>query len=352
MRATQFALAILLVLFVTTAWTPAAHGYTLWTANGVSFCTATGNQHNIQMVGDDAGCVIITWEDERSGLGDIYAQRINADGDTLWTADGVPICNVEYNQYYPQLVGDNSGGAIITWGDYRNGTDDNIYAQRVDANGDTLWPANGVAICTAIGNQESPQLVGDNSGGAIIAWADYRGGNWDIYSRRVHANGNPLWTFNGVAICTAVANQHYLRLVGDNSGGAIIAWEDDRNGLSDIYAQRVDANGNPLWTANGVVICTAANYQFDPQIVGDGSGGAIITWRDSRLGVSNYDIYAQRVDTDGNALWLGNGVAICTATDDQTNPQISTDGSGGAIITWRDSRLGVSNYDIYAQRVD
>ncbi|MFB3896657.1 MAG: hypothetical protein ACE14V_10185, partial [bacterium] len=42
---------------------------------------------------------------------------------------------------------------------------------------------------------------------------------------------------------------------------------------------------------------TATNNQYYPILVSDGSGGAIIAWQDYRNG--NYDIYAQSVTTDG-----------------------------------------------------
>ena len=69
------------------------------------------------------------------------------------------------------------------------------------------------------------------------------------------------------------------------------------------------------WTADGVALCTAANDQINPQIVSDGSGGAIITWQDYRGG--NYDIYAQRVNASGAVQWTADGVAVCTAAYDQ-----------------------------------
>ncbi len=97
-------------------------------------------------------------------------------------------------------------------------------------------------------------------------------------------------------------------------------------------------------------VCTASNNQRYPAIVSDGSGGTIITWTDSRSG-SNYDIYAQRVDPSGVPQWTANGVAVCTAFDDQYDPVIVSDGAGGAIITWTDYRSGTSE-DIYAQRVN
>jgi hypothetical protein len=111
----------------------------------------------------------------------------------------------------------------------------------------------------------------------------------------------------------------------------------------------VDSSGAVQWTLDGVAICTAADYQCDPTIVSDGSGGAIITWEDSRSG-TNSDIYAQRVDSSGAVQWTLDGVAVCTAANSQWSPTIVSDGSGGAIITWYDYRSGTS--DIYAQRVD
>ncbi|HAG51817.1 MAG TPA: hypothetical protein DCL42_10875, partial [Deltaproteobacteria bacterium] len=154
---------------------------------------------------------------------------------------------------------------------------------------------------------------------------------------------------DGVAISTAAGVQYQPTIVTDGSGGAIITWWDLRNDINypDIYAQRIDATGNVLWTADGVPISTAAGYQYSPTIVTDGSGGAIITWHDYRSG--NYDIYAQRINANGNVLWTTDGVAISTAANNQEWSTIVADGSGGAIITWQDFRS--SNYDIYSQRV-
>jgi hypothetical protein len=51
-----------------------------------------------------------------------------------------------------------------------------------------------------------------------------------------------------------------------------------------IYAKRVNSAGVVQWTAGSVAIFTAANDQLAPQIISDGSGGAIITWTDLRSG--------------------------------------------------------------------
>ncbi|MCX5991740.1 MAG: YDG domain-containing protein [Chloroflexi bacterium] len=212
----------------------------------------------------------------------------------------------------------------------------------------SVQPTQNTAICTALGNQEFIDLISDGSGGAIITWMDWRSGNIDIYAQRVNSSGAVQWTANGVPICTALNDQWYPQLISDGSGGAIITWMDPRSGNIDIYVQRVNSNGAVQWTADGVPICTAPGEQKGQQLTSDGSGGAIIIWWDQRSGM--WDIYAQRVNSSGAVQWAANGVPICTALGDQTQPQLTSDGSGGAIITWEDLRS--SNWDIYAQRVD
>ena len=44
-------------------------------------------------------------------------------------------------------------------------------------------------------------------------------------------------------------------------------------------------------------------------------------------------------------------VPLCTAAGDQLSPTIVSDGAGGAIVVWQDSRSGSANPDVYAQRV-
>jgi hypothetical protein len=113
----------------------------------------------------------------------------------------------------------------------------------------------------------------------------------------------------------------------------------------------VNANTNAQWFSDSSLnnlICNAAiNYSLYKS-VSDGSGGAIIVWSDSRNGTA--DIYAQRINANGVLQWTINGVAICNATGEQASATVIPDGNGGAIITWLDTRNG--NNDIYAQRIN
>ncbi|MBI3195620.1 MAG: hypothetical protein HYZ34_14305, partial [Ignavibacteriae bacterium] len=296
-----------------------------WTLDGVAICNCLGDQYYPAIASDGAGGAIITWQDYRSTTSfDIYAQRINADGVVQWTQSGVAICTGALNQQYPRIVSDDSGGAIITWVDLRFG-DNDIFAQRVNASGVVQWTANGVAICTSTGLQEFPRITEDGSGGAIITWQDFRSGSRDVYAQRVSASGAVQWTTDGnIVHVNFGGDQEYPEIVSDDAGGAIITWEDNDGGSSNlnVAAQRVSSSGSRLWS-DGVLLCTAVNDQRYPTIVGDGVNGAIVTWYDSRSGTSK-DIYTQRVNAAGNVQWQTNGVEISAAVNDQTNPTINS----------------------------
>ena len=324
-------------------------GTPLWTPDGVAISTASGNQRWPTIASDGSGGAIITWTDARSGDNDIYAQWVDSSGSPQWTANGVPVCTASGGQQYSKVAIDGLGGAIVAWRDLRSSIDWDVYAQRLDPSGSPIWTANGIPLGIASGVQYDPEILGDGSGGAIFAWADARNGRYDVYAQRVNSSGSPLWTANGVPISTAPEHQNEVEMVGDGTGGAIITWSDMRSVYNDIYAQRVNSSGLPLWTANGVPLSTAPGYQAWPAIVSDGSGGAIVTWHDRRSGI-DYDIYAQRVDSSGSPLWTADGVSVCTASGGQTEPRIVSDGSAGAIITWQGLRS--NRFDVYAQRMD
>ena len=328
--------------------------------NNLPLCTVAGSQQSPAVVSDGAGGAIVTWFDYRGGHADIYAQHVLASGavDPSWPAGGRALCTVVDEQLYPTIVSDGAGGAVVAWYDARNGGVADIYAQRVLASGvvDPAWPINGRALCVAVGEQLSPTLVSDGAGGAIVTWYDFRSGaHYDIYAQRVLASGavDAGWPADGRALCTAANHQFDPTIVSDGAGGAIVTWQDRRSGTQyDTYAQRVLVSGavDPAWPADGRALCTAAGDQAIPTIVSDGAGGAIVTWHDYRGG-ANSDIYAQHVLASGavDGAWPVNGRALCTAVNNQTGPTLVSDGGGGAIVTWYDYRGG--NADIYAHHV-
>lgn len=328
-----------------------AAGVVQWSANGVPLDQSSGFPAHLKMTTDGSGGAIITWEHNKNGTKDIFAQRINSAGVAQWTTNGVSVCVQPGIQAYPAIVADGSGGAVIAWEDERNAIPD-IYAQRIDASGNMLWTANGVPVCTAAGTQTFTTITADGSGGAIVAWLDARSGTYtEIYAQRVNAGGAVQWIADGLAVCNAISEKQTVACVSDGNGGAIMSWTDARSGVFqyDIFAQRINGAGTMLWTANGVPISTAMGTQDNAVLVADSYGGAIITWHDVR-NANNDDIYAQRIDANGAVQWVTNGLAVSSASNIQQRPKLVLSGNTGAIVVWQDSRNPAED-DIFAQRI-
>lgn len=399
---------------------PTSSGAT-WFDAGNPVCVEAGDQHDPAIVSDGAGGAIIAFSDQRemTAYTDLYAQRIDLDGNILWGVGGVPICTVSSDQERPMVVSDGDGGAIILWRDMRSETGwAQIYVQRVDPDGNRLWTAGGVLLSGMVFLEEDPGFISDGAGGAFVCWTEARPTtDFDVFAQRLGPGGEKLWGPDGIIVCGAEDAQYYPSLVSDGAGGVYAAWGDRRPGsyYAMLYAQRVDGGGNPLWETDGVLVQQGGELQyFRPLALPDGSGGAVIIWRkhnitcpggicvgydfdisarrigpdgtvywggsegtgtvvyedpsfigmpvavpDGSGGVilafeKNWEdtvqIYAQRIDFSGNTVWTEGGVPLCARSDEMYLPSIITDGSGGAIISWSDGWDG-PGLDIYAQRL-
>ena len=311
-------------------------GTRLWLAGGVPVCTLNTYQYYQELVSDGAGGAVITWMNGTNNIPvpplTISAQRVASSGSVVWTADGITISAVGL---CPEIVSDGTpGGSIIAW---YEGT--GIYAQRVSGYGGQLWTAGGVPIVSGTA-QSCVGIVSDGSHGAIIAWSESRSTDFDIYVQRIDGYGNGTWSGGGVPLCTAVGDQGYPRIVPDGAGGAVVVWDDYRSyGLHEMYAQRVAVSGAPLWTVDGAFLpAQVASESFDTDfipnsLISDGSGGAIVAWEDQRdiYASGDDDIYAQRIDRNG--CWGYPRPYIDAVRD------VPGDQGGFVYLSWQASRL-------------
>ncbi len=229
------------------------------------------------------------------------------------------------------------------------------------------WPADplvNVPVSRAAGEKYDVFAVSDGCGGAIVAWEDERGGTSDIYAQRIDVTGRVLWQTDGVPVCTATGNQGlyhsstgttgFTPVLPDGEGGAWIVWQDERAFAArarDIYLQRLDADGRPHFAANGLAVAARAGMEDQPTLCADGAGGVFVVWQDKTANPVFYDLHGQRVGPGGELLWNGGQPKALVVVDwDQDGPTLCPDGEGGCFLAWSDSRDDVG--DVYAQRLD
>lgn len=289
------------------------------------------------MIADGAGGVIIgvVAADTKGSL-----VRIDSEGNLPWGEDGVSVGPVpEYPRYPKEIANDGLGGLIII-----QYSESAICAQRVDSQGNILWQAGGVQVSAEPGG--SACIAGDGSGGCVIAYIRYPDGDdgdiYDIYAQRIDAEGNVLWGPDGVPIFCGYRPWFVYdpQIVADGAGGAIVFFVAEGG----VYAQRIDADGHKLWNED-VPVCDCINLR----IASDGSGGAFsVSW--NRM--------AQRLDAAGRKLWGPDGITFTTRDIEDAGLAIASDGRGGVLISWSgDIKFTETTYDIsdvsyYVQRID
>lgn len=233
----------------------------------------------------------------------------------------------------------------------------NGHLQANPGNNSTLNPNLNSSTNTSILNSS------DRFGKSIIIWEEKSSiekTTPQIFAQRIDANGETLW---GKSVelsvdTTRIQNSH--KIISDEKGGVIITWEERsiENDETAIYAQHLDSLGNKLWGPAGLLISSAAGSQISPMLTSDGFGGAIIVWTDSRNDptYSNWDIYAQRLSADGHFMWEIDGLLISADIKDEYLAKVLPAANGGITIIWNKVTTDFSGtaegYEFHFRKLD
>lgn len=328
-----------------------SEGHFLWGAGNVRVTSGT---YILKAISDGLSGVVMAWSDDHDNL---YLQRIDSQGNLLWSVNKPLIQTRPFD-----ISCDGSGNTFLVWED----REFNVLVQKLGSTGKCSWTSDDLLLSDLHGpGVGMSRVMSDGAGGAIVVWihgihSENKVGitGHELYAQRIDSNGNILWQAGGVPVCTTVQGDRTViviepRLVADESSGTIILWRE----MMSVYAQKVDANGNTLWAKNGIQIWNEEGAQGNTSssVVSDDSGGAIVVWCYTPVGSAadrNTVLRAQRVSSDGQKLWGNNGILLSmTSPGYSFLPLISQDGHGGVIATWA---AGENIHQVtvsYAQRV-
>ena len=212
-----------------------------------------------------------------------------------------------------------------------------------------MWEENGIPIRQGVNIEWSRASAVLNNGTVVYVWSDTRFGGRDLWAQAVDETG-VLWSEPGVMVDGKPDRQEDPVIIATSDGNAIIAWVDfvidPVNG--DIFAQKINPEGQLIW--DGCIGLTIADgVQISLNIVPDNDGGAYIIWQDFRDGTA--DIYGVHIDSNGDNYpgWPGNGLALASGPGDQHYNTFWEDGHGGAILAYVNELGGVS--DIHVKRI-
>jgi len=272
----------------------------------------------------DGNNYLLVWTDLRNEypyLGDIYAARINNNGELL-DVGGIEVCRHERYQEEPAVAFDGTN-FLVVWEDDRDNQDD-IYGARIDQNGVVLDPG-GFPISTTQYKEYYPDITFDGTNYTVV-WADESPGSGS-YTQITAARINTLGEIvdpSGYAV-TNTSTYKSNPAITFNGTNYLVVWDEDINNQVDVYGARLTTDGVSLDPA-GILISAAANSQYKPQLC-FGITNFIVVWGDGRSGVTA-EIFGTRVSQAGDVL-DPNGILIATSTSDSANihPSVAFDGT-------------------------
>lgn len=315
---------------------------TVLDSTGIAISTAANNQWNVSAngIGDTA---LIAWEDSRNGTDDdVFAARINEDG-TVIDANGLPVVQ-ETNQQRRPAIAILDGNFHITWQDDRLGSGFDLHGATLRVSDGSVSPGGGTEISAAPNDQRFPATA-QNGDQLLVIWEDIRSGtDTDIYGSRIETTRGVMDASS--IIISTVATAQETPAMASNGSVHLIVWRDFRNDpLGDIYGVRVDDSGNVL-DDPPLAICTAGDYQMLPRVAASGTD-FLVVWQDFRNGLHD-DIFGSRVTGDGTIVDT-TGLHLSSAPGAQRAPDVAG-GTNGWLTVWQDRRA-VSSDDIFGTRI-
>lgn len=297
---------------VTVTETVAGDASELWTVQFGTYAhdrgedAATDAEGNIVVVGLTAGFL----DGADPSDGSAYLRKFDAAGDVLWTqqfgADlGDRAFAVTIDQGGHIIIGGHTSGSM----DGENAGGQDGFVQKRDADGDVVWTRQ-------VGTSGSDAVVAvatDAAGNVVVAGTTTgaldgsNAGAFDAFVRKYDPDGQHLWTrqfgyqWSEENAGVAVDGAGNVILVGSTLG----AGDSILNLNYDIFVQKYDANGVPLWSrelgsadadyAGGVATDLSGNIIVAGRT---GSGGELTSDDDRR-----FDAYLSKLSPDGETLW-------------------------------------------------
>ena len=272
--------------------------------------------------------------------------------DSMWVVSRAPEGNAVFNQSL-QRTAPNAGGSCFAA--LAEGSGFRVLRLGSKLLPDSRWPADGVTISFASGRGDALALVADDDNAILALWTEAQdSASCGLFAQRLLADGtrDPAWPTGGMPIRGRdvsrgeAASGRFatgsLAAIGDSAGGVFVAWRDTRHDAGDVYIQHVLSNGAlpSGWTPEGARATVAPGVQSHAALLADGDEGVFVAWQDERATASPR-VYVQHLGAEGEPLagWPAEGVpADPAAPGEQSEPGLSGDGLGGAILTWNDTR--------------
>jgi hypothetical protein len=317
-----------------------------------------------------SGRVYVVWSDDRDGVPALYMNR-SEDAGATWSGP-YRVDHGTRGASAPDLacVSDPAGAlpdtVYLAWQDVRDGELDspNVYFN-VSFDGGVTFGEQDVNLSgdpSGLRDSRGPRIVAQNDE-VYVAWFDGAYGAYDILVRGSHEAGltwNDVVRVDGDA--PGAAYSAWPDLATDGEGHAHVAWEDSRDGGTDIYVASTSNGAFSFGPPTRLDVGPTAIADEDLPGVSNGfrprvatlDDAVVVVWHDERNGPAR-DILLN-ASTDGGLTWQAAAARVdsdAAGAADSSTPDVRiVDGPDGPRwhVIWQDHRAG--GYDIFHRAGD
>jgi hypothetical protein len=305
------------------------------------------------VAGQAAGAdqIVLVWQTLNGLNRDIYLQA-SSDGGATWLASDLRVNSVVGKAELPSLAADGQGRAFVAWRDARNAVPE-AYVAVYDVTAGTLGGNQKLSSGDAT---KPPVVAADGQGNVHVTWTQLP--SVGAKTVRVASSVNSGGTFGaGVVVNTPAFADADTPHVVARAGRAVVAWEDNRSGLSDIYVN-VWSSGAWRVSASRADGGSRGAYSSMRPRVAFGSGNRLyVTYQEYRgTGANTQADVHVNFSVDGGLTFQPNDTRVDPGTAgvaDSTSPFLTV--PGDPIVVWLDNFNGMTasqNSDVYAVRLE
>lgn len=361
---------------------------------------------NIIAIDDKDGGLFVFWEDNKSNnVSDIFFIHTNQNGEISFRADGKSVSTASEKKEFPVALTDSEGNAFVLWKSLLKDKQDRLFVQKLSKKGARLWGDRGIEvteneleiidyafdidnngilfICYLLRepgftgdflveykflDQEGKRLrqsideslmfisnnrksktavVADFENGAFFFWLENFSGRSVLRGYFVDETGIKKWGRDPVNISDI--NKSVLSYNVNRFGNSVYLSFQYQGQVKEIHHQLVTRNGNLPWGTGGKKISTLSGSQLNPQAAIIDSS-IYLTWTNEYR--NDKDIYIQKFDKNGKAIWKKDGLAVNKSVGDQFGQKIVHDEKDNLIIAWIDRRVDSVYGNIYVQKIN
>lgn len=274
----------------------------------------------------DGFVYICRFDNSATGNYDVYLQRLSQQGVQQWAANGILISNhssMTWLTDYDMCV-DYDGNAIVSFQDIRSGGVNNTVIYKVSPQGEMLWTANGITLSndTSTDNANvSPKVLCTADNSCYVSWQRSVGATSEVIVQRLSPTGQKLWGEAGITLSSTAGKLNWPQLLASSDGDILLKyfldsgpyWAPTRH----VFISRYNPTGVEQWNSTisdaGGISAWNQIFGFEP----DGSGGAVLAWYDDRNSDMVNEAYVAHVNGDGSLTMPQNGALVTGNTGNQ-----------------------------------